>query len=290
MARFDAQAALPGGQPGPWSEPLPIRYDTRDVLLYAVGIACTDLRYTYEKHPQHAVFPTFAIRWGQAGLHVNTQQLPPSPGPLTIDAERAIEQLHPLPPAGQVTVRSRLVAVHPRGKGAALVEAESIVSDEQGRDCLRLFNASYRRGVAAIGDIEPFEGSGQTRFGRIDPPARTPDLELRTRVHEQQAALYRLSGDVNPLHIDPDAARFGGFKAPILHGLCTLGLCAQQLLGALACGDATRFKALRLRFAAPVFPGDELHIVGWHEAAGRVLFQARVGETVVVSNAAFEHG
>jgi acyl dehydratase len=287
MARFDAQAALPGGAPGPWSEPVEIRYDRRDVLLYAVGIGIDDLRYVYEGHPQFAVFPTFAIRWGQAGLKLPAEQVPSSPGPLTIDAERAIEQLHPLPVAGVARVRSRLRAVHPRGKGAAFVEAESVVSDEQGRDCLRLVNGSFRRGVAALGDIEPFEGSGQSFFSKLEPPERPADVELHTRIGAQQAHIYRLSGDYNPLHIDPAAARTGGFDAPILHGLCTYGHCAQLLLQALAGGDAARFGALKLRFASPVLPGDTLDLRAWHDGPGRVVFEGRVGDRVVVSNAWF---
>jgi peroxisomal enoyl-CoA hydratase 2 len=124
MATFNPRAILAGNEPGAWSAPVPITYDQRDVLLYAVGIGCSDLRFTYEGHPQFAVFPSFAIRWGSAGLQIDRTAVPSSPGPLMIDAERCIEQLAPLPvPVGigadkatTVQVRSRLLAVHPRGK------------------------------------------------------------------------------------------------------------------------------------------------------------------------------
>jgi acyl dehydratase len=114
-----------------------------------------------------------------------------------------------------------------------------------------------------------------------------PDLELATPIAANQAHIYRLSGDYNPLHIDPEAARFGGFDAPILHGLCTLGHCGQMLLGALCGGDPARFGALRLRFSAPVFPGDLLRLRVWHDGPGHALFEARVSDRVVVSNALF---
>lgn len=288
MATYDAKASLPGGTPGPWGAPVAFTYDQRDVLLYAVGIGITDLRFVYERHPQFAVFPTFPIRWGSAGVPVDPALIPPSPGPLNIDAERFIERLAPLPLSGTLHVSSRLIGVHPRGKGNAFVESESEVRDAAGTVYVRMVNGSFRRGVERLGDIQPFEGSGQTFSVKIDVPARSPDIDVSARIADNQAHVYRLSGDYNPLHIDPDAAKFGGFDSPILHGLCTFGHCAQLLLGALAGGDAARFKRLKVRFSSPVYPGDTLHVVAWHDGPGRVVFEARVGEKVVVSNAYFE--
>jgi len=290
MAIYDARASLPGGTPGPWGNPVAFTYDQRDVLLYAVGIGIADLRFVYERHPKFAVFPTFPIRWGSAGVPVDPALIPPSPGPLNIDAERFIELLAPLPLSGMLNVTSRLIGVHPRGKGNAFVESESVVRDANGTLCVRMVNGSFRRGVERLGDIEPFEGSGQTFSVKIDVPSRAPDVDVSARIADNQAHVYRLSGDYNPLHIDPDAARFGGFDTPILHGLCTFGHCAQMLLGALAGGDAARFKQLKVRFSSPVYPGDTLRVVAWDDGPGRVVFEARVGEKVVVSNAYFEFG
>ncbi len=288
MATYDAKASLPAGTPGPWGAPVAFTYDQRDVLLYAVGIGITDLRFVYERHPQFAVFPTFPIRWGSAGVPVDPALIPPSPGPLNIDAERFIERLAPLPLSGTLHVSSRLIGVHPRGKGNAFVESESEVRDAAGTVYVRMVNGSFRRGVERLGDIAPFEGSGQTFSVKIDVPARAPDVDVSARIADNQAHVYRLSGDYNPLHIDPDAAKFGGFDTPILHGLCTFGHCAQLLLGALAGGDAARFKRLKVRFSSPVYPGDTLRVVAWHDGPGRVVFEARVDEKVVVSNAYFE--
>ena len=86
-----------------------------------------------------------------------------------------------------------------------------------------------------------------------------------TRVADNQAHIYRLSGDYNPLHIDPDAARFGGFDAPILHGLCTFGHCAQLLLDALADGDPARFRKIKVRFSAPVSLDEDLEVRAWRD-------------------------
>ena len=288
MATYNAKSSLPGGEPGPWGDPVAFTYDQRDVLLYAVGIGIADLRYVYERHPQFAVFPTFPIRWGSAGVPVDRALIPPSPGPLNIDAERYIELLRPLPLAGTLRVSSRLIGVHPRGKGNAFVESESTVTDADGSVCVRMVNGSFRRGVERLGDLEPFEGSGQTFSVKIDAPQRAPDVDVSARIADNQAHIYRLSGDYNPLHIDPEAAKFGGFDTPILHGLCTFGHCAQLLLGALAGGDAARFRKLKVRFSSPVYPGDTLRVVAWHDGPGRVVFEARVGDKVVVSNAYFE--
>jgi len=258
--------------------------------LYAVGIGIRDLSFIFEGHPGFGVFPTFPIRWGGAGAPIDVSAVPESPGPLNIDAERYLEVLKPLPIEGEVTVRSRLIGVHPKGKGNGFVEDESTVSDDNGDTCIRMVHGSFRRGVKELGDIEPFEGAGETYSAKIVVPERDPDVTVSTHIPDNQAHIYRLSGDYNPLHIDPEAARFGGFDEPILHGLCTFGHCAQLLLSALCDGDAGRFKKIKVRFSSPVFLNDKLEVLAWQDGPGRVLFEARVGESVVVSNAYFEYG
>ena len=289
MAQYDAKSALPGGEPGPWGETVAISYDRRDVLLYAVGIGTRDLRFVYEGHEDFAVFPTFPIRWGGAGAPLDPAHVPGSPGPLNIDAERYLESVRPLPSAGTVFVRSRVVGIHPRGKGNGFVESESEVLDDNGEVLVRMANGSFRRGVEALGDIEPFEGSGITYSQKIEVPDVAPGLSTSTVIADNQAHIYRLSGDYNPLHIDPDSARFGGFDEPILHGLCTFGHAAQMLNQALCGGDANRFSKIKVRFSAPVFLNDELTIDAWHDGDGRVIFQGKVSDRVVVSNAYFEY-
>ncbi|MEM7078306.1 MAG: MaoC/PaaZ C-terminal domain-containing protein [Pseudomonadota bacterium] len=289
MAIYQAQAALPGGEPGPWGETVRIEYEQRDVLLYAVGIGIRDLRFVYEGHEDFAVFPTFPIRWGGAGAPIDLGLIPPSPGPLNIDAERYLQVLRPLPTSGAVLVSSRLIGAHPRGTGNGFVETESQVTDENGEVYLRMVNGSFRRGVEALGDIEPFTGAGQTYSAKITVPEKAPDLTASALVPDNQAHIYRLSGDYNPLHIDPAAAQFGGFDAPILHGLCTFGHCGQLLLEALCGGESQRFKTIKVRFSAPVMLGDELQVEAWQDGPGRVVFAAKVADRTVVSNAYFEY-
>ncbi|MBI1383515.1 MAG: hypothetical protein GC150_01195 [Rhizobiales bacterium] len=289
MPTYDARSALPDGRPGPWSEPLEITYDQRDVLLYAVGIGSIALRFIHERHPQFAVFPTFPIRWGGRGLRLDPAHVPPSIGPLDLDAERHITFLAPMPAAGSVLVRSRLTALVPRGQTNCLLETETEVLDRDGTPLVRMVNGSYRRGFAVLGDIPPFEGSGETAFARHPVPARLPDFELTTTVAPNQAHIYRLSGDLNALHIDPGAARLGGFGAPILHGLCTLGICARELLAHVCNDEPSRLITFGLRFSAPVHPGDTLAINVWRDRPDRILFVAHVGETCVISNGTMSH-
>lgn len=289
MPTYHATEALPNGEPGPWGPAVEISYDQRDVLLYAVGIGTRNLRFVYERHPDFAVFPTFSIRWGGAGAPLDHNLVPNSPGPLNIDAERYLELVKPLPTAGSVFVRSRVVGIHPRGRGNGFVEYESNVTDAEGDVYVKMVNGSFRRGVRELGDIEPFEGSGLTYSQKITVPERAPDVTVAHRIADNQAHIYRLSGDYNPLHIDPDSARFGGFHEPILHGLCTFGHCAHLLLGAVAEGDPARFEKIKVRFSAPVFLNDELNVRAWHDDDGRVVFEAQVDDRVVVSNAYFEY-
>jgi acyl dehydratase len=284
MPTYDALSALPDGKPGSWGEPVEISYEQRDVLLYAVGIGVEDLRYVYEGHPQFAVFPTFPIRWGSRGAPIDETLIPRSPLPLMIDAERYLSVEHPLPLEGTVSVQSRVVGIHPRGKGNGFVECETTVTDSDGRICVRM-----ARGVNELGDIDPFEGSGQTYSTKIELPDAPPDVTTETRVPRNQAHIYRLSGDHNALHIDPEAARFGGFDEPILHGLCTFGYCADLLIGALCDGNGERLRTIKVRFSSPVYPGDKLQLLAWHDGDKRVLFEVRVDERVVVSNAYFEY-
>lgn len=289
MTKYDALTALPDGQPGPWGEPVTIDYDKRDVLLYSVGIGIRDLRYVYEGNPDFAVFPTFPIRWGGAGAPIDTSLIPSSPGPLNIDAERFLEMYKPLPEEGSVQVISRLIGVHPRGKGNGFVECESEVRSMGGEVLLRMVNGSFRRGVEALGDIEPFEGIGKTYSAKIDLPDREPETVVQALIPDNQAHIYRLSGDYNPLHIDPESAKFGGFDEPILHGLCTFGHCGQLLLEALCGGDVGRFRKIKVRFSSPVMLNDRLKVRAWEDGPGRVIFDAMVEDRQVVSNAYFEY-
>jgi acyl dehydratase len=152
-----------------------------------------------------------------------------------------------------------------------------------------MVNGSFRRGVDQLGDIEAFTGSGQTYSSKVEVPDAPATTTIDQHIPDNQAHIYRLSGDYNPLHIDPESARFGGFDEPILHGLCTFGHCGQMLLSRLCESDASRFRKIKVRFSSPVMLNDTVQVRAWQDGPGRVVFQAFVEDRMVVSNAYFEY-
>jgi acyl dehydratase len=111
-----------------------------------------------------------------------------------------------------------------------------------------------------------------------------PDFSISDKVADNQAAIYRLSGDFNPLHLDPEAAKRGGFDKPILHGLCTYGFATRAIVNGLLEGDVERLKEFKARFSDPVYPGDTLTTRGWKVDGGYII-QVKSGERVVLTNA-----
>ena len=267
-----------------WPEPIPVCYSQRDLLLYALGVGCDELCFVHEDSPAFAAFPTYPAVLGFKGDALDVvsfpspammqQPIPFLPGTRVIlDAERYIERVRPLPSeGGSLQLRTRLVGVLPKGKGAVL-QTESELSDANGALLYRMQAASFA--VGATG----FKPAGVVHSRPAEPPARPCDCMREQRVSEGQALLYRLSGDYNALHVDPDVAQMSGFERPILHGLCSLGFAVHAVLQECAAGDAARFRAVRARFAAPVLPGQTLRTRMWRQAAGRVIFETEVVET-----------
>jgi len=271
-----------------------VSYNQRDLLTYALGIGCdsSDPQFVYELHDGFAAFPTYPIVLGCKGEDQDVVSFP-SPAMaeaaespdlegvrVGLDGERHIEQLAPLPPeGGTLTMRSRLVGVHARGSGAS-VESEAIISDEGGKDLYRITSGSFLVGA------KNFKDSGTSHSAKVAVPKRAPDAVEELPVLPQQALLYRLSGDYNPLHADPEFAQMAGFDKPILHGLCSLGFSTRAVLRRFAGGDATRFRGVRLRFSSPVLPGQTLRVEMWDEGAGMIVFRSLVKETgkVCISN------
>jgi 3-hydroxyacyl-CoA dehydrogenase/3a,7a,12a-trihydroxy-5b-cholest-24-enoyl-CoA hydratase len=275
-----------------------VSYNTRDLLTYALGIGCgvNERQFTYELDGNFAAFPTYAVVLQFKGTDQDVVSFP-SPamtaGPempqlhgvrTGLDGERHIERLAPLPPGGaKLTMRSRLIGVHKRGSGA-LVETETLISDSAGTDLYRITSGAFL--VGATG----FKESGVTHSTKVQQPTRAPDAVEEMPVSEGQALVYRLSGDYNPLHADPEFATMSGFKRPILHGLCSLGFSARAVLNRFGGGDPGRFRDIRLRFSSPVLPGQTLRVEMWDEGGGRIVFRSVVKETgkVCISNSSVQ--
>ncbi len=256
-------------------------YDVRDVALYHLGIGAgaDDLRYVYEGVPgglivcpTYAVIPAFAPFTKVLGLL-------DVPLASVLHGEEAIFLDGAIPPRGKLFTRSRVPAVHDKGKAALLI-METETADEAGTVLFRTRASLFCRGLGGFGgDPGP---RGEVRAVHAGRP---PDFEVSRRAGENQAALYRLSGDTNPLHIDPAAAAAAGFPRPILHGLCTFGFAGRAVLAAACGNDAGRFKEFGCRFSAPVFPGETVVTSGWKMGGGLYHLRVSTERGDVLSNA-----
>ena len=262
-----------------------VSYNRRDILLYALGIGCSDLRHVYEEAEGFAAFPLFPAVLLHKGTSSDVIEFPSPtllrmasfdasalPGTRALlDAERYIERVRDIPSSEgthHLTYRSWLLGVSPKRNGA-LVHTEGELLDREGKVLYRMKASAYALGATGVSP------SGRELPKAPTPPTRPCDAWHVERVGAQQAQLYRLSGDYNPLHIDPSVAQLQGFDQPILHGLCTLGFAVRAVLRLCACDDPTRFQAVRARFVGTVAPGDLVCTKVWAEAR-RVFFITEV--------------
>lgn len=265
---------------GHQTEAFRFEYGFRDTILYALGVGALadELDYLYEGRGPR-VLPSFAVVPAYAPV-VHLFEKTRCDLTRLVHHTQTVRVHRPFPPSALVETVGRVQGIYDM-KRLALVVFET-------RTTLAGELLAETEWSMLIRDAGGFDGPRPPRTEQPKiPEGATPAFDIALPTTREQALLYRLSGDYNPLHIDPAAAAFGGFDRPILHGLCTYGHCGQMLLGALAGGDAARFGALRMRFSSPVYPGDMLQLRAWHDGAQRVLFEGRVGDKAVVSNAWF---
>ncbi|MFJ8278175.1 MaoC/PaaZ C-terminal domain-containing protein [Streptomyces griseoviridis] len=246
-----------------------ITWTRKDVLLYHLGLGAgtpaTDpgeLRYTLESRLH--VLPSFATVAGSGSPGVISGLSVPG---VDVDLARVLHggqslTLHrPLPAEGTATATGGIAAVYDKGKAAVLV-MRTEVSDGQGP----LWTNDAQIFVRGEGGW----GGDRGPSTRLEPPTGPPDRTLERRVREDQALLYRLSGDWNPLHADPEFAARAGFERPILHGLCTYGMTLKAVVDTLLDGDPGRVRHYTTRFAGVVFPGETLRTRMWRQGGGSV--------------------
>jgi acyl dehydratase len=258
------------------------RYDEKDVMLYALGIgagaAADELDFVYERNLK--VLPTFAVIPAFPALFSMGSAMQVNPA-MVLHGEQRIELPGAIPTRATVTTTPTIRAIYDKGKGAVLVvDAESV--DEQGRVVFRNTFTTFARGEGGFGGDRGPSGP------RNVPPTRPPDKTVRAKTSLQQAFVYRLSGDMNPLHADPDFAKLGGYDRPILHGLCSFGFVGRAVLASYCGNDPLRLRALEVRFSGVVFPGETIVTEMWRDGQGDVILQARTEERgeVVISSAA----
>jgi len=272
-------------------------YDERDLSLYALGVGAAqdpldtkELQYVYELHGDgFRPLPTFGVIPALNSVMKMLAEGKQAPGlnyglDRVLHGEQYTEVLRPLPPKASLRHKGRIKEIFDKGKNA-LVVTEVVSSDAQtGEPLVRNEITTFVRGAG---------GWGGDRGPSSDihvPPSREPDAVITEKTHENQALLYRLSGDWNPLHADPEFARNFGFARPILHGLCTFGYVGRHVIKAFGNGDPRLFKSIKVRFSESVLPGETLRTEMWKEADGRIIVRCKVVERdkVVISNAAVE--
>lgn len=271
---------------------LPHTYTERDVMLYALGIGAaadqldqSELKFVYEGHADFQAFPTFGVVIPSATLgHLASIQGLTFNPMMQVHGEQFMELRKPLPTSGTLTSHPRIVNLYDKGSGALLV-LEVSSKDASGEEVIFNQFSLFIRGLGGFG------GEKGPATISYDPPKDTaPEVVHREKTLANQAILYRLSGDMNPLHIDVELAKTGNFPKPILHGLCSFGYASRAVVKHFANNDGRRFKSVRARFASPVFPGETLVTEMWRAPnnPNRILFRARVAERgVVVINGAY---
>jgi acyl dehydratase len=248
-------------------DPVEFRWTSKDVILYALGVGAkpaTELEYVYEgRGPK--VLPTYAVIPGMLSMGGLISKVDFDLAML-LHGEQGIEVYREIPPQATVRVLGEVSEVWDKGK-AAVIGTKGVVSDEQGP----LFSTSATLFIRGAGGFGGERGPSTT--GLNEPPDRKPDHVVEDAVQPEQGAIYRLSGDPNPIHIDPDFARMAGFEAPFLHGLCTYGIVGRAILHTLCGHDPKRFGSLRARFADQVYYGDKVITKIWVTGEGEAIVQ-----------------
>ncbi len=260
-----------------------------DVILYHLGLGAgvpqtdpNELEYTYEKNLK--VLPSFVtVAGGRApsGAGPGLREIPGvSFNPrLLLHGEQDIEIHQPLPSEASVKTKRRVADVFDKGKAALLI-LEATSRDEAGKPLFTNRMSLFLRGEGGFG------GPSGPKVGN-DAPERKPDGVVERATLPQQALLYRLNGDKNPLHCDPEFAKGGGFDLPIIHGLCSYGIACKAVVDDALGGDTTRVVRYQARFAGVAFPG-ETYLVSWWKEGDRYLLQAKSKQrdAAILTNAA----
>lgn len=270
---------------GTESDPVEISWTSKDALLYAVGIGAgvDELAFATENtaETQQVVFPTFPVVMGYGSGSNVMRDIGTFNPALLVHGQQAVTLHQPIPVEGTATLTSTLTDMFDKGKAAVVVtESHTMLG---GEPLYSTRSSAFIKGEGGWGGERGPSGPQNV------PPDRAPDHEVTYQTLPEQALIYRLNGDRNPLHSDPSFAAAGGFDRPILHGLCSYGFTGRGLLHLLCGSDPARFHHIEARFASPVFPGEALSIRAWETGDGEAVFTTSVGERTVIDQGLLKH-
>lgn len=260
------------------------RWDDRDVLTYALGVGAgvdepgARHAFTAENIPGAPlrVLPTFAVVPVQdaGGLRDRYGTFDRSQ---LVHAQQSVQLHQVLPAEGRVRAESTISGLYDKGSGALVETSTRAIDADTGEALFSTVSAVFIRGEGGW--------NGDRGLATTSPvPEREPDAVVAYATRPDQALLYRLSGDRNPLHSDPETARRGGFSRPILHGLCTFGFTGRALLSTLCDNDPAAFGSMSARFTSPVLPGDTLYVYIWFLDSGVAAFRTLTDRGVVMDH------
>ena len=272
---------------GAESQPGERSWNSKDCLLYSLGVGAgvTDptgfeLEFTTEntKDVDQKALPTMAVVLGGGGPDSPLSKLGDVNYATMVHGEQGITLHKPLPVEATVSTVARISGIYDKGK-AALVVLESEATDTaDGQPMFTSMSKLFFRGEGGWGGDRGPDNA-------VTFPDRDPDHVVTYETRSDQALLYRLNGDRNPLHSDPAFAALGGFDKPILHGLCTYGFTGRALLHAVCGSDPERFAGMDGRFSSPVMPGEALSVHIWENGDGTANFRTFAsGDRVVLDN------
>ncbi|MBU2054971.1 MAG: SDR family NAD(P)-dependent oxidoreductase [Proteobacteria bacterium] len=264
--------------------PLKKDYDWKDVILYAIGVGAgsNELEYTYEKDLK--VIPSFSIAavfdfLGHVGAASNMNLAG------ILHGEQDLIFHNPIPTSGTLTTEGKITHYYDKGKKGALVVAEGETFHSNGK---KLFTNV----ITIFARLDGGFGGKDAPPKVLEYPKGEPDFAVDAAPSPDQPLIYRLSGDVFQLHVDPEFARMAGFEKPIMHGLCTQGFACRALMANLTPGKPELVRRLACRFSRPLYPGDPIRTLIWKVAEGKAVWRTintRTGETVI-DNGLFEYG
>lgn len=259
------------------SEGTEFSYDDKTVILYnlSIGAKRTDLPYIYEGSESFQALPTFGVVpfFGSAAPF-NLEDIVPNFSPMMLlHGEQYLEICkYPIPTAAKLVTHLKLVEVLDKGNAAIVVQGAETKDAITGEALFYNEFTTFIRGSGGFGGPTKKSKRGAAT-AEHKPPSRHPDASIEEKTSEEQAAVYRLNGDRNPLHIDPEFSKVGGFKNPILHGLCFFGISGKHIYQTYGA-----FRNIKVRFAGTVLPGQTLRTEMWKDGS-KVIFQTKVIET-----------